>query len=189
METVQTSLSRTATDPIRNFKFLVTITHPTSGKNLATLGFMSVSGLNVQTESIAYRQGNYNTSPQYMPGQSQFSPITLQRGILLGTRQNWDWMKEIFTVLAGTGPTTPGADFRGTLDIKVLDHPVTHGTKIPVKLWYRLFRAWPQSWASSDLDAGGNGFMVESITVVHEGFDIGWATAAAGSDAPQPAVA
>lgn len=186
--TVATSLSQIKTDPIRNFKFLVDITHPEI-TGITSLGFMNVSGLQVSTESIPYRQGGYNTSPQYMPGQSQFSPLTLQRGVLLGTPQNWNWMKQIFTVLQGTGPTAASSNFRApSVDIKVLDHPVTKG-KTPIKMWYRLFRAWPSSWASSDLDAGGNGFLVESVTLVHEGFDIGWAKPSPGADAPSPAKA
>ena len=87
------------TDPLRNFRFLVTFQPQDSNKadlkglNNVTLGFTSVSGLAVTTDSIPYREGGYNTTVHQIPGQTSFTPLTLQRGVILGTRQNWDWMK------------------------------------------------------------------------------------------------
>lgn len=183
--TVKTSLSTIQTDPIRAFKFAVDIHNPASGATRPTLvglGFMTVSGLNLQTDIIPYRQGGYNTTPQKMPGQTDFSPLSLSRGALVGTNQAWLWNQQVFTVLQGTGTGGPGDDFRGWTDVKVLDHPVTKTTEVPVKLWIRLYRTWPSSIAYSDLDAGGQGFMVEQMTLAHEGFIMGWASAAAGAD-------
>lgn len=187
--TISTSLSTLATDPIRNFKFHVDISYA-SIPTITRLGFMSVSGINLSTEVIPYRQGGYNTTPQKLPGQSDFSPLTLSRGVLLGTDQNWQWTKHIFAVMQGqaTGAVA-GHDFRATIDLKVLDHPVTKGPT-PIKLWIRFYHAWLSSISYSDLDAGGNGFMVEQTTLVHEGFDVGWSSAKAGAgDAAQPKAA
>ena len=188
--TIATSLSHIATDPIRNFKFHVDISHPikTGKQSIAELGFMSVGGLNLSTEVIPYRQGGYNTTPQKLPGQTDFSPITLSRGVLLGTDQTHKWTEEIFTVLQGTGQGRAGHDFRATVDIKVLDHPVNRG-KTPIKLWIRVYNAWISTYALSDLDAGGNGFMVEQVTLVHEGWDVGFANRKAGDDAARPKAA
>jgi phage tail-like protein len=191
--TVTTSLSSIRTDPIRSFKFLVNIYNPTGSgrKSLAGkngLGFMTVSGLNFQTDIIPYRQGGYNTTPQKMPGQTDFSPLSLSRGALVGTSQAWDWNRQMFTVLQGTGTGGPGDDFRGTTDVQVLDHPVTSTTNIPIKLWIRLYRTWPSGIAYSDLDAGGNGFMVESMTMAHEGFIMAWAANTPGADVPASAI-
>ena len=63
------------TDPIRTFKFLVTITPNTDdGKwdvsKWNQMGFVSLSGLTVSTEPIAYREGGYNTNVHQIPGQS-----------------------------------------------------------------------------------------------------------------------
>jgi phage tail-like protein len=185
------SLSHIATDPVRNFKFHVNIHHNVTGfggVRITSLGFMSVGGLNLSTEVIPYRQGGYNTTPQKLPGQTDFSPLTLSRGALLGTNQSWNYTKEIFRVLQGTGTGLSGNNFRATVDIKVLDHPVTRGTT-PIKLWIRCYNAWISTYALSDLDAGGNGFMVEQITLVHEGFAVGWASKARGADAAAPKAA
>lgn len=45
---------------------------------------MAVSGLSITTEVIPYREGGMNTTTQKMPGQSDFSPLTLSRGLAAG---------------------------------------------------------------------------------------------------------
>ena len=41
---------------------------------------------------------------------------------------------------------------------------------------FKVFNAWPTTVAYSDLNAGDNALYVEQMTLVHEGFDINWAT-------------
>ena len=168
--TVASSFARLATDPLRNFKFQVSIYNkdiPGIGK----LGFMSVSGLNITTEVIPYREGGMNTTTQKLPGQSDFAPITLSKGLAIGDTHMMSWMRQLFTVLQGTGTGAPGQDFRGTMDIMVMDHPVTSTTSVPVKAVWRVFNAWPTAVAWSDLDAGANAILVEQVTFAHEGFE------------------
>lgn len=166
---VKPSPARIASDPLRNFKFNVQINHK-SIPNFARMGFMSVSGLNVTTEVIPYRQGGYNTTTQKMPGQSDFSPITLSKGLMVGDSQMMAWMKQLFTVMQG-GTGTAGNDFRATVDIQVLDHPVTSGPS-PIKAWFQVYNAWPTALAFSDLDAGANAIVIQQMTLAHEGFDM-----------------
>jgi phage tail-like protein len=190
---ILTSLSSIATDPIRNFKFQVNITAPsgTPTNNLVSLGFTSCSGLAVTTESIPYRQGGYNTTVQNIPGQTQFTPVTLSRGVVLGTPQAWNWMRAMFSVIAGGGSLASSGDFRTNVDILVLDHPtttdrdgITQGQTTAVKLRFRLYRAWINSLTYSELNAGDNALMVEQMVLVHEGFDMKWASKDPGSEAP-----
>lgn len=166
--TQKPTIAHLATDPLRNFKFHVNILKP---GGFMTMGFMSVSGLNVTTEVIPYRQGGFNTTTQKMPGQSDFAPITLSKGLIIGDRHMFDWMRELFTVIQGTGTGAPGADFRSNMDILVLDHPVTQGNSVPVKAAFRVYNAWPTAVAFSDLDAGANAIIVNQMTLAHEGFD------------------
>jgi phage tail-like protein len=185
------------TDPLRNFRFLVTF-QPQAGDNIgvqgltnATIGFTSVSGLSVATDSIPYREGGYNTTVHQIPGQTTFTPLTLQRGVLIGSKQNWDWMRQLFaTVTAGN--TTRGVDqnFRCDLEIAVLSHPIpgspnandtTTNSQDHVAMRFKVYNAWPTSVAYSDLNAGDNALFVEQMTLVHEGFDVNWA---ANYDAP-----
>jgi phage tail-like protein len=169
MATTTSTVGHIATDPLRNFKFQVQIQHP-GIKGFARMGFMSVSGLNVTTEVIPYREGGMNTTTQKMPGQSDFAPITLSKGLAVGDSQMMDWMRQLFTVIQGTGSGKAGQEFRHMVDIKVLDHPVTSGNT-PAKAAFRVYNAWPTAVAFSDLDAGANAIIVQQMTLAHEGFE------------------
>jgi phage tail-like protein len=152
------------------------------------MGFTSVSGLAVTTDSIPYREGGYNTTVHQIPGQTSFTPLTLQRGVILGSKQNWDWMKQLFaTVQAGGSTLATGKNFRCDLEIAVLNHPVpssganvTSGTGAAiaatdeVAMRFKVYNAWPTTVAYSDLNAGDNALYVEQMTLVHEGFDLNW---------------
>ena len=187
------SRSTLATDPVRNFRFLVTFKpQDTSNTGLGTMtipmGFTSVSGLAVTTDSIPYREGGYNTTVHQIPGQTSFTPLTLQRGVILGSKQNWDWMKQLFaTVQAGGSTLALGKNFRCDIEIAVLNHPVPSqganvttgtgavtGASDDVAMRFRVYNAWPTTVAYSDLNAGDNALFVEQMTLVHEGFDLNW---------------
>lgn len=189
MATVINNRSTLVTDPLRNFRFLVTFipqdTKNTtlSGLKTATFGFTSVSGMSVATDSIPYREGGYNTTVHQIPGQTTFTPITLQRGVILGTKQNWDWMRNLFATVGGAGSNrTVAQNFRCDLEIAVLSHPIPAAgsgdastTTDHVAMRFRVYNAWPTSVAYSDLNAGDNALFVEQMTLVHEGFDVNWA--------------
>lgn len=221
MATIINNRSNIATDPIRNFRFLVTfqpqgktkitsasttagsvttntLTTTTTNKpdawasQLAAVpfGFTSVSGMAVSTDSIPYREGGYNTTVHQIPGQTSFAPITLQRGVIMGTSQNWQWMRELFMTVQGKVNRTASDNFRVDLTIDVLSHPVastltgttTGNTDTTGKLTdhvsmrFRVYNAWITSLAYSDLNAGDNAILVEQMTLVHEGFDVVWAS-------------
>jgi phage tail-like protein len=198
MPTVINNRSSLTTDPIRNFRFLVDfIPHDTKAtwKDPITMGFTSVSGLSVTTDSIPYREGGYNTTVHQIPGQTTFSPITLQRGVILNTKQNWEWMRQLFATVQGGSKNVQGASFRADLEIRVLSHPVpgsaggtTAGVGVAgddhVAMRFKVYNAWITSVAYSDLNAGDNAIFVEQATLVHEGFDVNWATNLTTSAAP-----
>jgi phage tail-like protein len=181
--TQRSSIAHLATDPLRNFKFVTTI-RPPSGSAI-NIGFMSVSGLNITVDVIAYRTGGYNTTTQKMPGQADFSPITMSRGVAVGSTEDINWMKQLFTVMQGTGSAGPGNDFRRTIDVQILDHPVTTAS-VPIKAWFRIFNAWPTSIAWSDLDAGANQLFISQLVLAHEGFDYTLANSIGAVDAATP---
>jgi phage tail-like protein len=187
------SRSSILTDPLRNFKFQINISHQTSaGSMSARLGFMTLSGLSVETDLIAYRQGGFNTTTQKMPGQTNYPPLSLSRGMIAGTPDEYLWFKEIFDVIAGKGtgpnPRNPNSDFRADIDIYIMAHPWTKSTSVPVRAKYHVYNSWPQSLAWSDLDAGGNGLMMESMVLQHEGFGLVYASSAITSDVANSAV-
>ena len=189
MPTIINNRSSLVTDPIRNFRYLVTFQPQDTGFNVAfpvTLGFTSVSGLSVTTDSIPYREGGYNTVVHQIPGQTTFTPLTLQRGVILNTHQNWDWMRQLFATVNSSGSTrSVSTNFRCDVSIQVLSHPIpSAGADVTVTnasstdhtaMRFTVFNAWPTSVAYSDLNAGDNALFVEQMTLVHEGFDVTWA--------------
>jgi len=165
------------TDPLRNFKFRVSINQPNIS-GIATLGFASVSGLSVQNEMIAYREGGWNTSPHKMVGQSDFAPLSLSRGIMPNQAQLWDWQSYIYYFQMGDGKldATNSTAYRCDIQIDVFDHPITRNVSPdnpgPVKLRYKVFNAWPGAFAVNDLDATSNALLINQMTIHHEGFSI-----------------
>jgi phage tail-like protein len=138
----------------------------------------------VTTDSIPYREGGYNTTVHQIPGQTTFAPITLQRGVILGTNQNYEWMRNLFaTVQTGTTVRDVTKNFRCDLEIQVLSHPIpkagpedaTSAASDHVAMRFHVYNAWPTAIAYSDLNAGDNALFVEQMTLVHEGFDVNWA--------------
>lgn len=171
MATSTPTIGRIATDPLRNFKFQANIAHPAFPNAFLRMGFMSISGLNITTEVIPYREGGMNTTTQKMPGQSDFAPITLSKGLMVGDTSMLNWTKQLFTVQQGRGTRSAGyTDFRATITINVLDHPVTKGNA-PVKAQFKVYNAWPTAIAFSDFDAGANAIVVQQMTLAHEGFE------------------
>lgn len=200
MATILNNRSNIATDPIRNFRFLVTFkpqnpaaqtatTAVTSGEAWAkglqniTFGFTSVSGMAVSTDSIPYREGGYNTTVHQIPGQTAFAPLTMQRGVILGTNENWNWMRQLFQTVQGTVTRSAIENFRVDIDIDVLSHPlastatrngVTGEYNDHISMRFKVYNAWITSLAYSDLNAGDNAILVEQMSLTHEGFEVVW---------------
>ena len=204
MPTIINNRSSLITDPLRNFRFLVTFKAlPTASaattalQNSVTFGFTSVSGMAVTTDSIPYREGGYNTTVHQIPGQTTFAPIMLQRGVILNTSQNWDWMRNLFATVQGGGSTrSANTNFRCDLEIAVLSHPIPSAGETAqnapsstdhVAMRFNVYNCWPTSVAYSDLNSGDNALFVEQMTLVHEGFDVNWAADLSNSAAAFPA--
>lgn len=121
------------------------------------IGFTEVSGLDVETEVIEYRQGS---SPEYskikMPGMQKFSNITLKRGTFKSDNEYFTWWN---TVKLNTIE-------RRDITIKLLDE-----NHAPVITW-KVKNAWPIKVQSTDLKADGNEVAIESMELVHEGLNI-----------------
>ena len=128
MASIYQNRSTLTTDPIRNFRFLVKFEALSDSSTLAmataTLGFTSVSGLAVTTDSIPYREGGFNTTVHQIPGQTSFQPVTLQNGVVIGKKAKWDWMRNMFATVQGGPKRTINQGFRCDMTISVLAHPI-----------------------------------------------------------------
>ena len=180
------SLSTLATDPLRSFVYRVRFT-PLGGFPKAWMGhFMSVSGLGGTIDVVSYRQGGDNVSTQNMPGTAEWQPLVMTTGVLVGRPQSLNWFKQVFQVMQGTGSFFPGAtDFRCTVDISVLAHPVTSKYRAE-KAKFHVYNAWPSAITYSDLDAGVNQLLIETMTLTHGGIDPQVAPSAGATEAAGP---
>lgn len=179
-------------DPLRNYRFLVTISHPQL-PSLARIGFMSVSGIGVQNQVIPYREGGNNSTTRKMPGQSDFSPLALSRGMLaapvassgssvqgVGTNEMYLWQTQVFSVLTGPSFVQAGVtDFRVGITVDILSFPTTSPNQVvgfespaPIKARFQFYNCFPMGLSYSDLEAGGNAVEIESLTIAHEGWSL-----------------
>lgn len=186
--------SKLATDPLRNFRFLIDFrvtgdvglsgSLPSGSSSFLKFkgGFTSVSGLNISIQGISYREGGMNTALHQVPGMVTYSPITLRRGVILGNSEGINWMRQLFAAASGDGiPKVDGSSFRCDLDIYVLDHPITGSPNISAqdiistnsyKMKFTVHNAWISSLDFSDLSATDNGIMYETMTLIHEGLSV-----------------
>lgn len=184
--------SNIQSDPIRNFRFIVQFlpkqTYTNQVKFTPSIGFTNVSGLTVSIDAIPYREGGFNTNMHYLPGQASFTPITFLRGQTLGGKQHSDWLRQLFAVVQGKTNSFVGSNFRCDLEISVLSHPNPRATSgsnagmattpkdMHTSMRFKVYNAWINSLAYGDLSSGGNGLMVEGMSVVHEGFEVTYGT-------------
>lgn len=123
----------------------------------ASIGFTEVSGLDVQTDPIEYRDG---ASPEYvktkMPGMQKFSNITLKRGTFKGDNDFYAWWNTVAL---------------NTIDRRNVTISLLNENHEPVVVW-KIKNAWPIKVQSTDLKADGNEVAIESIELVHEGLVI-----------------
>ena len=118
------------------------------------IGFTEISGLDVETEVIEYREGaSREYSKQKIPGMQKFSNITMKRGVFATDNEYFDWWN---TVALNTIE-------RRDITVRLLNE-----AHEPVMVW-KVKNAWPTKIASTDLKADGNEIAVETLEVAHEG--------------------
>ena len=121
------------------------------------IGFSEVSGLDVETEVLEFRDG---LSKEYtktkMPGMQNYSNITLKKGVFKGDNDFYDWWN---TVALNTID-------RRNITISLLDE-----NHEPVIIW-KIKNAWPIKVNSTDLNSTGNDVAIETAEIAHEGLTI-----------------
>lgn len=121
------------------------------------IGFTEVSGLDVETEVVEYREGS---SPEYskikMPGMQKFSNITLKRGTFKSDNEYFKWWNTVKL---------------NTIERRDVTISLLNESHEPVVTW-KVKSAWPTKIQSTDLKADGNEIAIESMELAHEGLTI-----------------
>ena len=123
----------------------------------ARIGFTEVSGLDVETEVIEYRDG---ALPEYskmkIPGMQKFANITMKRGVFKSDNDYFNWWNTVSL---------------NTVERRDLTISLLNEAHEPVMVW-KVKNAWPTKIASTDLKADGNEIAIESIELAHDGLSI-----------------
>jgi len=121
------------------------------------IGFTEVSGLDVESEVVEYREG---ASPEYskikMPGMQKYSNITLKRGTFKSDNEYFKWWNTVKL---------------NTIERRDVTISLLNEEHQPVVTW-KIKNAWPNKIQSTDLKADGNEVAIESMELVHEGLTI-----------------
>lgn len=146
-------------DPYKNFKFRIRM----DGRYVA--GVSKVSGLKRHTEVIEWRQGGEPNMTRKMPGFTTFEPVTLERGVTHDPDFE-NWANKVWQHGAGLGSEVSLKDFRKDLYLELYNEA---GQMV---MAYMLYRCWVSDFiALPDLDANAPAVAIQSITLVHEGWE------------------
>lgn len=118
------------------------------------IGFTEITGLDVETSPIEYREGNmqeYNVVK--LPGMQKFGNLTMKRGIFRGDNEFYEWWN------------TVQLDQIERRDITISLLNEEHN---PVMVW-KIKNAWPSKVQSTDLKADDSNVAIETLEVCHEG--------------------
>jgi phage tail-like protein len=118
------------------------------------IGFTEVTGLEVTTDKIEYRDG---ASKEYhkirMPGMQTFGDLTLKRGIFAADNEFYDWWNTVAL---------------NTIERRDITISLLNESHEPVVIW-KVKNAWPSKVTSTDLNASGNETAIETLVLAHEG--------------------
>ncbi len=118
------------------------------------IGFTEVTGLEVTTEKIEYRDG---ASKEYhkvrMPGMQTFGDLTLKRGVFAGDNEFYEWWNSVAL---------------NTIQRRDITISLLNESHEPVVIW-KVKNAWPTKVTSTDLNASGNETAIETLVLTHEG--------------------
>lgn len=121
------------------------------------IGFMEVSGLDIEIEAISFREGS---SPQEsfrkVPGLRKFSDITLKRGIVKGDNEFFAWIN---------------TQHIGTIERRDVTISLLNENHDPVVVW-RVQNAFPVKYSGPVLESNGSDVAMETLVLTHEGITV-----------------
>ena len=140
--------------PPPGFHFKVEVLGLPPGDN--DVRFTEVGGLNSELVVEEVPEGGENRFVQRYPVRAKYPDLVCKRGFMKQSAI-WDWVRECVEDLA----ITPR-----DIDVKLLD-----AEHQPLVTWH-VRSAWPLKWSVSDLNAGANAIVVETLTFAYQSFSL-----------------
>ena len=140
-------------DPLVGFKFGLEIEGKLSGF------FTSVSGIGSESEVVEHKVVNQETGEtivQKIPGRLTWTEVTLKRGVT-SVMDVWDWRKSVVEGKIN--------DARTNCSIIAYNQ-----ANEPQARW-EFVNAWPSKVVGPEMDSGSQDYMIEEITIIHEGME------------------
>ena len=169
-------LSGTRHDPLRGFKYRVTITPPPGiGGTPIEAGFQRISGLREEIEVVEYRNGDEQGGARKLPGMVSYDNLVMERGQLMESAPDAEklmaWKDLVQSALKD------GADdeesIRGSILIHVFNRPVTPSASATAVMYYERLQCWPTVYEHSDLSGTDSDVLVERVEFACEGGGVG----------------
>jgi phage tail-like protein len=139
-------------DPLTGFSFGLEIAGKLSGF------FTNCSGIGSETEVIDHKvvDTKGQTLIQKVPGRLKWNDVSLKRGVT-SAKDIWDWRQ-----LVVDGKV---ADARSNCSIIAYDETFKELAR------WNFVNAWPSKVTGPEMDSGSTNYMVEEVTIVHEGME------------------
>lgn len=128
--------------PIPTYRFIVTLGDE-------QVPFTSVSGLDINFDTIEYRDGTGNWFK--MPGQRQATNITLSKGVFPGKNAIYEWINSIQL---------------NQIEKKDIMVSLTNEAGTEVLVSWNVSNAFPTSLTSPSFDATSNEIAVQQVTLM-----------------------
>jgi len=126
-----------------------------------------VSGLVKRTETVPFRAGGQPQTTFKIPGQTDYEPIVLERGITTDPAfEQWANKMWYYPNTAQLGNEVSLADFRKDIQIELYNQ----AGQLVIR--YNVYRCWPSEYvALPELSSSANVVALASLTLQHEGWD------------------
>jgi phage tail-like protein len=118
--------------------------------------FQSVSGLSIEFDTEAFKEGGENRFEHTLPVRTKYPDLSLKRGMLTDSKVI-DWCLDAFQ----------NRIFNPVhINISLLNEEHQ-----PLKTW-SVYNAWPKKWSVSDLNAQDNSIVVETLDISYNYFTV-----------------
>jgi phage tail-like protein len=140
-------------DPIVAFKFGLELEGKLSGY------FTQVGGIGSESEVVAHKVVNSDTGEtivQQIPGRLTWTPVTLKRGVT-SAMDIWKWRQMV----------VEGKIKEARTNCSIIAYAQDNKE---IARW-NFVNAWPSKVVGPEMDSGSTNYMIEDVTIVHEGVE------------------